>query len=47
LRLAHLGQYGPSPYAFTFKKRFDPTDAAPLGAIVDDIAPGEPFRSCG
>lgn len=47
-RLAHLGRYGPSPHAFTFKTRFGPdVDAAPLGPVGDEIAPGEPFRSCG
>lgn len=46
-RLAHLETYGPSPYAFTFKTRFEPgASAAPLGPVGDGIA-GEPFRSCG
>jgi heme-degrading monooxygenase HmoA len=47
-RLAHLGQYGPSPYAFTFKSRFGAdVDALPLGPVDGDSAPGEPFRACG
>lgn len=47
LRLSHLGQYGPSPFAFTFKKRFPASAAAPLGPVADTIVPDEPFRSCG
>jgi hypothetical protein len=47
-RLAHLDAYGPSPNAFTFKKRFGPdVVAAPLGPVGEDVAAGEPFRSCG
>ena len=47
-RLAHLGQYGPSPYAFTFKKQFGPdVEALPLGPVGEDIGTSEPFRSCG
>jgi len=48
LRLAHLDRYGPSPYAFTFKKRFGPdVEALPLGPVGDDIGSSERFRSCG
>lgn len=47
-RLAHLNQYGPSPYAFTFKARFGAdVDAVPLGPLGGDIASGEPYRACG
>jgi Domain of unknown function (DUF3291) len=31
-RLAHLEAHGPTPYAFTFKQRFEPAEAAPLAA---------------
>lgn len=46
-RLSHLERYGPSPYAFTFKTRFEPAAGIlPLGPVSNDMGP-EPFRSCG
>jgi hypothetical protein len=35
-RLDHLAQYGPTPYAFTFKVRFPPPDEDPELIVVDD-----------
>ena len=32
-RLTHLSEHGPSPYAFTFSKRFDPRGAHASGSV--------------
>jgi hypothetical protein len=47
-RLAHLERFGPTAYAFNFRKLFPPTpDAAPLGDLGDGRASPETYRSCG
>ena len=47
-RLAHLEKFGPTTWAFTFKKRFPPiADAVPLGEVGDGRTYGQPYRSCG
>jgi hypothetical protein len=47
-RLAHLEKFGPTAWAFTFKKRFPPlADAAPLGDVGDGRGYGQAYRSCG
>jgi hypothetical protein len=47
-RLAHLEKFGPTAWAFTFKKRFPPVaDAAPLGEVGDGRGCGQTYRSCG
>jgi hypothetical protein len=47
-RLAHLEKFGPTAWAFTFKKSFPSIEeAAPLGDAGDGrVRPG-PYRSCG
>jgi hypothetical protein len=47
-RLAHLERFGPTAYAFNFRKLFPATaDAAPLGDVGDGRASPESYRSCG
>ena len=47
-RLAHLERFGPTAYAFTFRKLFPATpDAAPLGDVGDGRAAPESYRICG
>lgn len=47
-RLAHLERFGPSAYAFTFRKLFPPDpEAAPLGEVGDGRASPESYRLCG
>jgi hypothetical protein len=48
VRLGHLERFGPTTYAFTFRKLFPPTpDAAPLGEVGDGRGSPEAYRSCG
>lgn len=47
-RLAHLQSVGPTAYAFTFQKLFEPqADIRPLVEPGDGAIASEPFRSCG
>ena len=47
-RLAHLERFGPTAYAFNFRKLFAATpDAKPLGDIGDGRAAPESYRICG
>lgn len=47
-RLAHLERFGPTGYAFNFRRPFPATgDAAPLGDVGDGRAAPESYRSCG
>jgi Domain of unknown function (DUF3291) len=36
-RLAHLREHGPTPYAFTFKQRFDPPGGSDVALVDDDV----------
>ena len=45
--LAHLERFGPTPFAFTFKRRFPPAPALPVAEIGGDRSVPEPYRSCG
>ena len=46
-RLAHLDRFGPTPFAFTFKRRFPPGPALPVAEVGEDRSVPEPYRSCG
>lgn len=47
-RLAHLERYGPTAWAFNFRRLFEATpDAAPLGDVGDGRAAPESYRLCG
>lgn len=46
-RLAHLERFGPTAYAFNFRKLFPPTAALPLADLGDGRAAPESYRSCG
>ncbi len=47
-RLAHLERYGPTAYAFTFRKPFAPTaEAVPLGDVGDGRAGPAHYRLSG
>ena len=46
-RLAHLERYGPTQYAFTFRKLFPEGHAEPLGDVGDGRAAPETYRICG
>ena len=46
-RLAHLDRFGPTPFAFTFKRRFPAAPAMPVADISEDRLAPEPYRSCG
>ncbi len=47
-RLAHLERFGPTAWAFTFRKPFPPSvDARPLADIGDGRARPESYRVCG
>jgi hypothetical protein len=37
-RIAHIREQGPSPHAFTFKRRFTPDDAVAAGAVAANPA---------
>jgi Domain of unknown function (DUF3291) len=38
LRLAALEREGPTPYAFTFKRRFSPVGVEPLAGLSSELA---------
>jgi hypothetical protein len=47
-RLAHLERFGPTGYAFNFRKPFEPSaEARPLGDLGDGRADPEAYRLCG
>ncbi len=47
-RLAHLERFGPTAWAFNFRKLFAPSaDAAPLGDVGDGRARPDSYRVCG
>jgi hypothetical protein len=47
-RLAHLERFGPTAWAFNFRKLFEAApDAAPLGDVGDGRAAPESYRICG
>jgi hypothetical protein len=47
-RLAHLERYGPTAWAFNFRRPFPAAaDAAPLGDVGDGRAAPESYRLCG
>ncbi len=47
-RLAHLERYGPTGWAFNFRKLFPAgTEARPLGDVGDGRADPQSYRSCG
>lgn len=46
-RLAHLERFGPTAYAFNFRKTFPPAVAMPLADLGDGRAAPESYRSCG
>ena len=46
-RLAHLERFGPTAYAFTFRRPFEPeADARPLAAL-GELADPDRYRLCG
>lgn len=46
-RLDHLTRVGPTAYAFTFRKTFPPSPAAPVVAPGETPLDGTPWRICG
>ena len=47
-RLAHLEHFGPTAWAFNFRRLFDAApDARPLGEVGEPGADPETYRSCG
>jgi uncharacterized protein DUF3291 len=47
-RLAHLERFGPTAWAFSFRRLFDAAPGAtPLGDVGDGRASPETYRSCG
>ena len=47
-RLAHLDRFGPTAYAFTFRRPFEPdVDARPLAELGDAHADPKRYRLCG
>ena len=47
-RLAHLERYGPTAWAFNFRRLFEAApDAVPLGEVGDGRAAPESYRLCG
>jgi hypothetical protein len=46
-RLAHFERFGPTAYAFNFRKTFPPTAAVALAELGDGRAAPESYRSCG
>jgi hypothetical protein len=46
-RVTHLERFGPTPFAFSFKRRFPPAAAVPVAEIGEDSALPEPYRPCG
>ncbi len=47
-RLAHLERFGPTAWAFNFRRPFPASpDAAPLGDVGDGRASPETYRVCG